>query len=83
MPFAAVTAQEAFDESAENTVAITKENSKYKWYVTYNYPDWNIKECNSIKDAEQAVRNGKADCFIVRSGQAMKYVYDKKCTVCF
>lgn len=78
VPFAAVTAQKAFDESAENTVAIAKENSKYKWYVTYNYPDWNIKECNSIKDAEQAVRNGNADCFIVRSGQAMKYVNDKK-----
>ena len=44
VPFAAVTAQEAFDESAKNTVAIAKENSKYKWYVTYNYPDWNIKE---------------------------------------
>ena len=78
MPFAAVTAQAAFDESAENTVAIAKENSKYKWYVTYNYPDWNIKEYNSIKDAEQAVRNGKADCFIARSGQAMDYVNDKK-----
>ena len=78
MPFAAVTAQAAFDESAENTVAIAKENSKYKWYVTYNYPNWNIKECNSIKDAEQEVRKGKADCFIARSGQAMKYVYDKK-----
>lgn len=78
VPFAAVTAQKAFDESTENTVAIAKENSKYKWYVTYNYPDWNIKECNSIKDAEQAVRNGNADCFIVRSGQAMKYVNDKK-----
>ena len=78
VPFAAVTAQEAFDESAENTVAIAKENSKYKWYVTYNYPDWNIKECNSIKDAEKEVRNGKADCFIARSGQAMDYVNDKK-----
>ena len=83
VPFAAVTAQEAFDESAKNTVAIAKENSKYKWYVTYNYPDWNIKEYNSIKNAEQAVRKGKADCFIARSGQAMDYVNDKKCTVCF
>ena len=78
VPFAAVTAQEAFDESAKNTVAIAKENSKYKWYVTYNYPDWNIKEYNSIKNAEQAVRKGKADCFIARSGQAMDYVNDKK-----
>ena len=59
-------------------LAIAKENSKYKWYVAYNYPNWNIKEYNSIKDAEQAVRNGKADCFIVRSGQAMNYVHDKK-----
>ena len=55
-----------------------KENSKYKWYVTYNYPDWNIKEYNSIKDAEQAICNGNADCFIARSGQAMDYVNDKK-----
>lgn len=78
IPLAAVTAQAAFDESAENTVAIAKENSKYKWYVTYNYSNWNIKEYNSIKDAEQAVRNGKADCFIARSGQAMDYVNDKK-----
>lgn len=78
LPFAAVTAQEAFNESAENTVAIAKENSKYKWYVTYNYPDWNIKEYNSIKDAEQAICNGNADCFIARSGQAMDYVNDKK-----
>lgn len=78
MPFAAVTAQAAFDESAENTVAIAKENSRYKWYVTYNYPDWNIKEYDSIKDAEKAVRNGKADCFIARSGRAMNYVNDKK-----
>ena len=78
IPLAAVTAQGTFDESAENTVAIAKENSKYKWYVTYNYPNWNIKEYNSIKDAEQAVRNGKADCFIARSGQAMDYVNDKK-----
>lgn len=82
VPFAAVTAQEAFDESAVNTVAIAKENSKYKWYVTYNYPDWNIKEYNSIKNAEQAVRKGKADCFIARSGQAMDYVNDKKNAQC-
>ena len=73
-----MTPQEAFNESAENTVAIAKENSKYKWYVTYNYPDDNIKEYNSIKDAEQAIRNGNADCFIARSGQAMDYVNDKK-----
>ena len=75
---AAVTAQNAFDENAENTVAIAKENSKFKWYISYNYPDWNIIECNSFKEAEKAVQEGKANCLIARSGQAMNYVNDSK-----
>lgn len=75
---AAVTAQDAFDENAENTVAITKENSKYKWYVSYNYPNWKFVEYNSFKDMEKAVSNGKADCLLVSSSKAMNYVNDKK-----
>ena len=75
---AAVTAQDIFDENAENTVALAKENSKIKWYISYNYPDWDILECDSFEDAEKAVRSGQADCLIVRSGQAMNYVNDKK-----
>ena len=78
IPLAVVTTQNAFDENAENTVAIAKENSKFKWYIAYNYPDWDIVECDSIKDAEKAVENGDADCLIARSGQAMSYVNDKK-----
>ena len=78
VPLAAVTIQDAFDETAENTVAIPKENAKYKWYVSYNYPDWNVMECDSIKDAEEALQDGRADCFIVRSGQAMNYVNNQK-----
>ena len=78
IPMAVVTSQNAFDESAENTVAIAKENSKYKWYVCNNYPKWNVVECDSVKDAEKMVQSGKADCFIVRSGKAMEYVNDKK-----
>ena len=78
IPLAAVTSQNAFDESAENTVAIAKENSKYKWYVCNNYPKWNIVECDSVKDAEKMVQSGNADCFIVRSVKAMEYVNDKK-----
>ena len=78
IPLAVVTAQDAFDESAENTVAIAKENSKFKWYISYNYPGWEIIECDSFKDAEKAVQNGQADCLIARSGQLMKYMNDKK-----
>ena len=75
---AAVTTQNAFDENAENTVALVKGNSKFEWYISYNYPDWNIKEYKTFKDAEKAVQNGEADCLIARSGQSMKYMNDKK-----
>ena len=75
---AAVTTQNAFDESAENTVAIVKENAKFKWYISYNYPDWKIIEYHSFKEAEKSVKTGKTDCLIARSGQSMKYVNDKK-----
>ena len=74
---AAVTAQDAFDENAENTVAFAKEDSRFKWYISYNYPEWNVLECDSFDEAENAVRDGRADCLIVRSGQAMNYVNDK------
>ena len=37
-----------------------------------------IIQTGILKNAEQAVRKGKADCFIVRPGQAMDYVNDKK-----
>ena len=78
VPLAAVTMQDAFDETAENTVAISKENTRYKWYVSYNYPDWDIMECDSFKEAEKALLDGRADCFIVRAGQAMNYVNNKE-----
>lgn len=78
VPLAVVTAQDAFNESEENTVAVVKENSKFKWYISYNYPKWKIVEYDSIHDAEKAVQSGQADCFIVRSGQSMEYVNGKE-----
>lgn len=74
---AAVTTQDAFDENAANTVAIVKENSRFQWYISYNYPDWKIKKYDTFKDAEKAVQEGKADCLVASSGQSMKYVNDK------
>ena len=78
VPMAVVTAQDAFNESAENTVAVAKENLKLEWYISYSYPKWNIVEYDSVQDAEKAVRSGLADCRIVRSGQTMKYVNSKE-----
>ena len=41
---AAVTVKKSFDENAENTVAIPREESDLKSYVSYNYPQWHVKE---------------------------------------
>lgn len=76
-PLAVLTKQSHFDENAENRVAISKEDLQYKWYISYNYPDWKIVECNSVEDAENKVIKGIADCFPIRTGQLMQYVDDK------
>ena len=75
---AAVTAQDYFDENAENSVAIEKENLLLKWYVSYNYPKWKIAEYDTFEEAEYAVSEGQADCFVAEPGQLSKYVEDHK-----
>ena len=70
---AAVTQQNYFDETAENSVAIAKDDLLAKWYVSYNYPDWNIIEYDSAEAAQRAVRRGQADCFLAESGELAHY----------
>ena len=75
---AAVTVKKSFDENAENTVAIPREESDLKSYVSYNYPQWHVKEYATWKDAKKAVYNGKADCMIMDSGKLEQYSDDNK-----
>ena len=75
---AAVTSQNYFNETSEITVAVEKDNPLYQWYLSYNYPDWNILPCDSKKAELDAVRNGQADCFVAESGELSKYSQDKK-----
>ena len=75
---AAVTAQNSFNENHANTVALLKDDLLLKWYVSYCYPDWNIVEYNSLKDAEAAVRSGENDCLLAESGEVAKYREDKR-----
>lgn len=75
---AAATVKNSFDENAENTVAIPREDSDLKSYVSYNYPQWHVKEYATWKDAKKAVYNGKADCMIMDSGKLEKYSDDNK-----
>ena len=75
---AAVTGQNYFNENAENCVAVEKGNLLLKWHISYNYPKWKIVEYDSFKEAEQAVRDGKADCFLTESGELDKYIDNGK-----
>ena len=75
---AAVTAQDYFDESAENTAAVEKENLLLKWYISYNYPKWKIVEYDTAAEVEKAVRDGQADCFVAEPGQLTQYIEDHK-----
>ena len=75
---AAVTVQNYFNENHANTVALLKDDLLLKWYVSYCYPDWNIVEYNSLKDAEAAMRSGENDCLLAESGEVVKYREDKR-----
>ena len=75
---AAATVKKSFDENAENTVAIPGENSDLKSFVSYNYPQWHVKEYAAWKDAKKAVYNGEADCMIMDSGKLKQYSDDNK-----
>ena len=77
IPLAVVTAQDAFNESATNTIAIVKSDAQAKWYISNNYPFWIIAKYDSYEDAEAAVERGDADGMLIRSAEAMQYVNDK------
>lgn len=74
----ALTTKSAFDETAENTVAVPKNRLALKWYISYEYPQWKILETDTFADAQKAVRSGDADCFVVRSSLVANYIKDIK-----
>lgn len=78
IPLAVVTAQDAFNESAANTIAIVKNDAQAKWYISNNYPFWTIAKNDSYKEAERAVERGEADGMLIRAAQAMQYANDKE-----
>ena len=75
---AVLTNQDYFDENAQNTVAVSKGNLLSNWYISHYYPQWKIQEYDSTADVEAAVKNGEADCFIVKAGQLSKSFENSK-----
>ena len=75
---AVITGVKKFDENKENTVAVSRNNLLGKWYISFNYPFWEIKEYDSSDEVEKAVHSGEADCFVVKAGQSLKTLEDRK-----
>ena len=75
---AVLTGVEKFDENGKNTVAVSRGNMLGKWYISFNYPFWKIKEYDSSAEVEKAVRSGEADCFVVKAGQSLKTLANSK-----
>ena len=75
---AVITGVKKFDENKENTVAVSKNNLLGKWYISFNYPFWKIKEYDSADEVEKAVHSGEADCFVVKAGRSLKTLEDSK-----
>ena len=75
---AVLTGVKKFDENKENTVAVSRSNLLGKWYISFNYPFWKIKEYDSSAEADKAVQSGEADCFVAKAGQSLKTLEDSK-----
>ena len=75
---AVLTGVKKFDENKENTVAVSRNNLLGKWYISFNYPFWKIKEYDSSAEVEKAVHSGEADCFVVKAGQSLKTLANRK-----
>ncbi len=75
---AVLTGVEKFDENRENTVAVSRGNLLGKWYISFNYPFWKIKEYDTSAEVEKAVQSGEADCFVVKAGQSLKTLANSK-----
>ena len=68
----ALTWNSDFDETNPCRVAASRTDFWTKDYITYQYPNWEIKEYDSDKAAYDAVRNKEADCYIIDATRAME-----------
>ena len=75
---AVLTGVEKFDEDKKNTVAVSRSNLLGKWYISFNYPSWKIREYDTSAEVEKAVQSGEADCFVVKAGQSLKTLANSK-----
>jgi len=59
-----------FDEFGDNRVAVAKGFTDIIWYISENYPNWEIVEYDTFDKCVSAVKKGAVDCLVESS-----YVY--------
>ena len=69
----AVTDKENFNEDEVYTVVVPKNKVALKQHIAYSYPQWNLVDCETIDEASEMVVDGKADCFIIGTSQALLF----------
>ena len=69
----AVTDKENFNEDEVYTVVVPKNKVALKQHIAYSYPQWNLVDCETMDEASEMVVDGKADCFIIGTSQALLF----------
>ena len=73
----AVTNKENFNEDEVYTVAVPKNKVALKQHLAYSYPQWNLVDCETMDEASEMIVDGKADCFIIGTSQALLFDNNK------
>ena len=69
----AVTDKENFNEDEVYTVVVPKNKVALKQHIAYSYPQWNLVDCETMDEASEMVVDGKVDCFIMGTSQALLF----------
>ena len=73
----AVTDEKYFNEDGSYTVAVPKEQEALKQHIAFSYPQWKLVDYDSFENATDMVMNEEAECFLMRTSQALKYDNDR------
>ena len=69
----AVTNKQHFNENQATRVAVPKNRISLKKHIEFYYPQWEVVDCDTQKDAVKLVENGQADCFVTGISSENKY----------
>ena len=68
-----VTNKQFFNENKVNRVAVPQNKISLTRYLAFYYPQWEIVDCDTQKDAIKLVKDGQADCFVTGVSSEEKY----------